>query len=103
MGKAREFSPEFKAQLILEIVTGKTTLAQASREHRIKDSLLHRWKTEFFLGLPELFAPGRPAELKRLHDRIGQLERLAGRQAMQLEIAKKASLRLASRPATGEK
>ena len=103
MAKVRKFSPEFKAQVILEIVTGETTLAQASREHGIKASLLQRWKAEFLQGLPELYAPGRPAELKRLHERIKQLERLTGRQALQLEIAEEASLRLASRSATSDK
>ena len=78
MGKPRKFSPEFKAQLMLKIVSGKKSLAEVSREHRIKDTLLHRWKTQFWEGLPEIFAPGQPAEQKRLRDRIAELERLAG-------------------------
>ena len=65
-GKARKFSPEFKAQVMLEIVSGKKTLAAVSREHRIKDTVLQRWKTQFLDGLPELVAPGQPAEQKRL-------------------------------------
>ncbi len=99
MGKARKYSPEFKAQVMLTIVSGQKSLAQVSREHGIKDSVLHRWKTQFLAGLPEIFAPGQPAQLKRLHERINDLERLAGRQALQLEIAKKASSILNSHPA----
>ena len=98
MGKPRKFSPEFKAQVMLEIVSGKKSLAQASRDYQIKDTVLHRWKAQFLEGAPEIFARGQPAEQKRLHDRIAELERLAGKQALQLEIAKKASHYLKSLP-----
>ena len=40
--------------------------------------MLNRWKTQFWEGLPEIFAPGQPAEQKRLRDHIAELERLAG-------------------------
>jgi transposase-like protein len=103
VGKPRRFSPEFKASVMLEIVSGRKSLAQVSREHQIKDTVLHRWKTQFLEGLPEIFAPGQPAEQKRLRDRIAELERLAGKQALQLEIAKKASQYLASLPPENER
>ena len=73
MGKARKFSPEFKAQVMLEIVSGKKSLAEVSREYQIKDTVLHRWETQFLEGLPEIFAPGQPTEQKRLRDRIAEL------------------------------
>ena len=44
MGKSRKFSPEFKAQVVLEIVSGRKSLALASREYQIKDRVLSRWK-----------------------------------------------------------
>ena len=31
MGKPRKFSPEFKAQVVLEIVSGNKSLAEVSR------------------------------------------------------------------------
>ena len=102
MGRPRKFSPEFKAQVMLEMVSGNRSLAEVCREYQIKDTVLNRWKTQFLEGLPEIFAPGQPAEQKRLRDRIADLERLAGKQALQLEIAKKASRSLASRPGENE-
>ena len=80
MGKPRKFSPEFKAGVMLEIVSGKRSLAAASREYQIKDTVLQRWKTQLLEGLPEVFAPGRPAEQKRLRDRVAELEQ-PGRKA----------------------
>ena len=102
MGKARKFSPEFKAQIVLEIVSGSKSLAQASREYQIKDTVLSRWKAQFLDGAPGIFEAGRPAEEKRLRKRIADLERLAGKQALQLEIAKKASRYLKSLPPESE-
>lgn len=102
MGKARKFSPEFKAQVVLEIVSGRKSLAQASRDYQVKDTVLSRWKAQFLDGAPGIFEAGRPAEEKRLRERIADLERLAGKQALQLEIAKKASRYLKSLPPESE-
>ena len=52
MGKARKFSPEFKAQVVLEIVSGRKSLALASREYQIKNTVLSRWKAQFLEGAP---------------------------------------------------
>ena len=60
MGKPRKFSPEFKTKVMLEIVSGEKSLAQASRDYRMKDTVFHRWKVQFLEGLPEIFAPGQP-------------------------------------------
>lgn len=102
MAKARKFSPEFKAQVVLEMVSGRKSLAQSSRDYQIKGTVLSRWKAQFFEGAPRIFEPGRPAEQKRLQERIADLERLAGKQALQLEIAKKASRYLKSLPPENE-
>lgn len=102
MGKPRKFRADFKARVMLEIVTGKKSVAEVSREHQIKDTVLQRWKTQFLEGLPEIFTPGHPTEQERLRDRLAELERLAGKQALQLEIAKKASSYLASLPPENE-
>ena len=102
MGKARSFSPEFKSQVVLEIVSGRKSLALASRDYQIKNTVLSRWKAQFLEGAPGIFEAGRPAEEKRLRERIADLERLAGKQALQLEIAKKASRYLKSLPPESE-
>ena len=47
MAKRRAFTPEFKAKVVLEMLLDGRSLAQASREYRVKDSVLSRWKQEF--------------------------------------------------------
>ena len=99
MTKRRAFSPEFKAQVVLEVLTGAKSGAQVCREHQSKDSVLSRWKQEFIERAPQLFAPkGLPGERQNQEEeRTAELERLVGRLTMELEMSKKASFLLTSR------
>lgn len=98
MGKSRQFSPDFKAQVALELVSGRKSLAELSREHQIRPALLSRWKAQFLDGAHAVFEAGSPAEEKRLRKRIADLERLAAKQALHLEIAEETSRLLKSLP-----
>ena len=49
MKKRRSFSNEFKARVVLEVLSGQRSKADACRHYQIKDSLLTRW-TKQFLG-----------------------------------------------------
>jgi transposase len=88
MKKRRTFTAQFKAQVILDILSGAKSGAQICREYQIKDTLLARWKQEFMTRAPELFA-GNQVQLHQA-ERIAELERLVGRLTMELEMAKKA-------------
>ena len=55
MTKRRTFSGQFKAQVVLEVLSGAKNAAQLCREHGLKDTLLARWKQEFIEHAPELF------------------------------------------------
>lgn len=86
----RKFTPEFKARVVLEMLTEQKSAAQASREYGIKDSVLSRWKQEFIERSPQLFE-GSGSNGDNNEQRIAELERMVGRLAMELEMAKKAS------------
>lgn len=90
MTRRRKFTPEFKARVVLEMITTQKSAAQASREYGIKDSVLSRWKQEFIERSPKLFEQG-PANNDDRDQRIAELERMVGRLAMELEMAKKVS------------
>ena len=89
MTKRRRFSPDFKAQVVMEMLTEQKSAAQASREYGIKDSVLSRWKQEFIERSPQLFEQGTVRDDR--DQRIAELERMVGRLAMELEMAKKVS------------
>lgn len=88
MGKPRRtYTPDFKVRVVMELITGKKSLSQASREYGIKDTVLSRWRQEFLERAPQVFEqPGREDDQSQ---RIAELERLVGRLALQLDIAKK--------------
>ena len=89
MSKRRTFTPEFKARVVLEELTGVKDKAEICREYRLRPQVLSRWREEFVERAPEIFAtaPSRGDE----QDRIAELERMVGRLTMELEAAKKAS------------
>ncbi len=88
MGKPhRTYTPEFKVRVVLELLSGKKTLGEASREYGIKDSLISRWRQEFMERAPQIFETGASKDAQA--ERIDELERTLGRMALQLEIAKK--------------
>ncbi len=97
MNQRRNFTPQFKARVVLEILTKLRTTAQVCREYDVKEQVVTRWKAEFLERAPTLFASDRQREEDQT--RIAELERLVGRLAMEIEIAKKASQLLDS-PAT---
>jgi transposase len=84
----RTYTPEFKARVVLELISGQKGLMEASREYHIKDSVLSRWKQEFLERAPSVFKQSTTPD-EALKQRVDDLERLAGRQAMELELAKK--------------
>ena len=94
MSKRRTFTPEFKARIVLEELTGVKDKAEVCREYRLQPPVFSRWREEFVERAPEIFAtqPGRDDE----QERIAELERMIGRLTMEVEAAKKASSILSS-------
>ena len=99
MQKRRSFSGQFKAQVVLEVLTGVKSAAQVCREHSIKETLLSRWKQEFLEHAPELFERSRGQQHQ--DERVAELERVIGRLTVELEMAKKVSLLLKSQQNSG--
>jgi len=89
MPKRRKFTAEFKAQVVLELLTEQKSIAQISREYNIKDTVISRWKKEFIERSPRLFEQGSITDER--DQRIAELERMIGRLAVELEMAKKVS------------
>jgi transposase-like protein len=88
MGKPhRSYTAEFKVRVVLELISGKKSLSDASREYGIKDSVISRWRQEFIERAPQIFE--QPGEKDGQAERIAELERALGRVTLQLEMAKK--------------
>jgi transposase-like protein len=92
----RKFSPEFKAKLVLEVISGTKTAADVCREHNLKPDLLSKWKATFLANAATVFQSADAVDPAQA--RVAELERLAGRLSLELEVAKKASQFLSAPP-----
>jgi transposase len=89
----RSFPAEFKAQVVLDLLSGTSSQAELCRKHNVKPQLLGQWKAAVVERLHTLFE--QDPQVSQDQTRIAELEQLVGRQAYDLEILKKASRMLA--------
>jgi transposase len=87
--RRRSFTAEFKARVVLEVLSRLKSQAEVARQHKLKPELIARWKEIALEGLEGLFQGGQQRDQDQ--DRIAELERMVGRLTMELEVAKKAS------------
>ena len=88
-GTRRQFTADFKAKVVLQLVSGEKTASELCRVHKLNPNLLNRWRSELIEQASSIFEKGETGA--REQQRIAELERMVGQLTMQLEIAKKAS------------
>ena len=88
MRTRRNFGAEFKAKVVLEILSGAKSAAEICREHNLKPDLLSHWKNQFLANASKVFENGASVDPQQA--RIEDLEKLAGKQSLEIEILKKA-------------
>lgn len=89
MTKRRKFTPEFKSQVVLEVISGAKSAAEICRQHNLKPQVISEWKSTFLENAAQVFQNGKVNSPEQA--RIAELERLVGRLTLELEVAKKAS------------
>ena len=85
MKNRRNFSLEFKRQVMEELLSGESRPAQLCRRYNLSASLLYHWKKQYSRGKFN----NEPIEEAALRDRIEKLERLVGRLTLENEFLKK--------------
>lgn len=89
MSKRRKFSPEFKSQVVLQLLSGEQSMADLCRAHQLTSQTINTWKQQLVAAAPQAFEKGSNGGAEQ--ERIAELERMVGKLTMELEIAKKAS------------
>ena len=98
----RLFTAEFKRQQIDRVLRGEVTVSELSRELGISRNLIQRWKhlatkgAEAAVGSNGEVVP--VTELRAAQARIKDLERLIGKQTVELEILRAARDEVKKRP-----
>lgn len=85
----RQYTAEFKAKVVLQLLTGEKTSGDICRTHKLNANVLNRWRKEFLEQASSIFERGEMG--RQDEQKIAELERLVGQLTIQLEIAKKAS------------
>jgi transposase len=99
MPHRRKFTAVFKAQVVLELLSGAKSSVELCREHQMASSVLAEWKAIFLRRAASVFDS---PEGSHDHDprRVAELERLVGCLTLENDILKKATniLHQRSRP-----
>ena len=95
MANHRTYSVEFKRQIVQDFMTGET-LHTLARRHDISRNLVRLWVRKFEAGAFDDDA--RAADLLQDYEaKIAALERMVGRQALEIEFLKGALRKMEDR------
>jgi len=90
----RRFSTDQKLAVVAETMQPGMSISYVARRHGLSPSLVFRWRRLMSEGGKEAVRAGdevvAAAELRRLEERVRELERLLGRKTMEVEILKEA-------------
>ena len=82
MSKRRTPSPEFKARVAIEEISGRKTLQEIAADHAVHPIQVNQWKKQLLDGASELFSRGNKSQAKdesqakeaELFQQIGKLQ-----------------------------
>ena len=90
MAKRRRSTPQFKAEVVIEALSGQSSQAELCRQHNLSEEQLSKWKHQLLENAATLFESTDKQSNDSI-ERIAQLEQLVGRLTLALDIQKKAS------------
>lgn len=103
MGKVtrKRYSGEFKSRVALEAIRGEQTLAELASKHSVHQTMIAQWKRQAIEGMAATFsgkqapkATTNPADVEKLHAKIGQL-------LVERDFLRDASVRLGASASVG--
>jgi transposase len=81
----RQFTREFKLAALQRLETG-TSVAEVAQAFEVNPNVLHRWRREFRQGPGNVFSG--LGKRRWEDDRVAQLERKIGQQALEIDFLK---------------
>ena len=94
VARRRRFSTELKLAVVAETMQPGMSISYVARRHGLSPSLVFRWRRLMSEGGKQAVQADEEviaaSEVRRLQDRVRELERLLGRKTMEVEILKEA-------------
>lgn len=97
MKNRRNYTPEFKTKVVLELIAETATLNEIAAKYDISPVVLSRWKKEFLERASDVFKKGpseAEKELEESKEHIAELERKIGQLTYEVDWMKKKSAQL---------
>ena len=92
VARRRRFSAELKLALVAESMQPGMSVSYVARHHGLSPSLVFRWRRLMREGGKEAVRADdevvAASEVRRLEERVRELERLLGRKTMEVEMLK---------------
>lgn len=82
----KRYSPKFKFQVVLEVLTGEKSVGQVARQYDVHPNSIAAWKKEFLERGAELFA--QDGTVEEYEKKLGDLEQLLGKKEVEIAILK---------------
>jgi transposase-like protein len=74
----KQYSSEFKAKVALEAVKGELTLSELSQKYEVHPNMITKWKSQFIIEAPKIFADKRRKENKSKEVSVDDLYKQIG-------------------------
>lgn len=94
MGRPPQVAPEKKVRIVMAVVAGEVTVAEASRKEGVSEASIHRWRNDFLdAGRQALTSPGSGPSSResQLEAEIADLTQALGEAAVELRVWKKSA------------
>jgi transposase len=85
----RNYTREFKLEVVRQVATGQKRPAQVCREYGLAESVLLRWRREYEARGEAAFTEKQLSRTEALERKIAELERFCGKLALENEILKR--------------
>ena len=94
MARPPQVAPEKKIRIVLAVIAGEVSVAEAARKAGVSEASIHKWKNEFLeAGRHALTAPraGTTTREAQLEAEIADLTQALGEAAVELRVWKKSA------------
>lgn len=90
--KRKKLTPNFKFQVVMETIQNQQKQVEIARQYDLSPRVVSIWKKQFLRSGPEMFAPSN--QDKQKDKKVEELEKLIGRQTIEIQFLKKVLSRL---------
>ncbi len=94
MGRPPVIPVETKTRVVLAVLSGEVSVAEAARKEKVSEQSIHRWRTEFVEAGKTALAAGKTGPSTReaqLEAEVDDLTRALGEAAVELRVWRKSA------------